>query len=165
MIPLKLTDLIFRSWYYFRLGYGTYLSFFVGFFQLIVTTYYLAIPKIPFLQEVFGHLVFFVVFTMVAIIPLSVLIGWFHMKRTQAYQTDTVIGVESNPYNYKISPGKETEIFIPYYAVVCSLLLKTLERQNLLSAEEKNELEKIRSNLNTLMQGGVVGKPKAHMNS
>lgn len=158
-----MTDLIFRSWYYFRLGYGTYLSFFVGFTTFVSTTYYLAVTKLPFLQEIFAHFTEFAIAAILVIVPLSVGIGWMHMKRTQAYSTDTAIGVESNPYNYKMSPGKETEVFIPYYAVVCSLLLKTLERQNLLSDEEKKELEKIRSNLNTLMEGGVVGRPKARV--
>ena len=75
-MKLKLGELMFRAWYYFRLGYGTYVSFFVSFVMFVSTTYYLAVSNLPFLQEVFPHFFVFVIFGISVITPLSVLIGW-----------------------------------------------------------------------------------------
>jgi len=157
---LKITDLIFRAWYYFRLGYGTYLSFFVGFATFISTTYYLAIEKISFLSDLFGRFYEFAVLAILIIIPASVGIGWLHMKRTLAYSTDIEVSVEANPYNYVIVPGKEKEIYAPLWLTIMDSLERILEKQNLLTDEEKKEIEKIRSNISVLMKGGVIGKPR-----
>ena len=157
---MKFVEFLFRTWYYFRLGYGTYLSFFVGFLTFVSTTYYLAITQIPFLQEVFAHFYAFIVFAILGIIPLSTLIGWFHMKRTLAFPTEVKVSVEANPYNYIITPGKESEIYAPAYLIQLKALQKILEREKMLSVEEKREFENTIAGLEKLLKGGVIGRPK-----
>jgi len=159
-VKLKFGDLIFRSWYYFRLGYGTYLAFIVGFVTFVASTYYLAIQNLPFLESIFTHFYVFTIVSMVLIVPLSVLIGWLHMKRTLAYPTDVAIGVEANPYNYILIPGKEAEIFVHYWLIHMTSLQKIMEKTKLLTPEEKKEFEDIRGKLETLKKGGVIGQPK-----
>jgi len=39
---MKAKNLIFRSWYYFRTGYNTYLIIPVGYVSTLITVYYLA---------------------------------------------------------------------------------------------------------------------------
>ena len=157
---MKITDLIFRAWYYFRLGYGTYLSFFVGFATFISTTYYLAIERITFLSDLFGRFYEFAVVAILIIIPTSVGIGWLHMKRTLAYSTDIEVSVEANPYNYVVVPGKEKEIYAPQLLLVLNSLQKILEKQNLLTEEEKSEFMQLRSNIGKMIEGGVIGRPR-----
>ena len=66
----------FRSWYYFRMGWSTYFAFIFAAINTLTVTYYLAIEKIPIL----------------------VLIGYAHYKRTKAFQSEVEILIESNPF-------------------------------------------------------------------
>jgi len=154
---LKFADLVFRAWYYFRIGYTQYLSFFVGFLTFVAVLW---TERLPFLQKLFPNFYLFIMLGISAIVPLSLLIGWFHMKRTPAYPTEAAIGVESNPYNYVIAPGKETEAIVPAWMLTVQALQKILEKENMMSAEEKREFETIVANFKKLLRGEVVGVPR-----
>jgi len=157
---LKLVELVFRSWYYFRLGYGTYLSFLVGFLGNIVAIYYLAVQNLPFLSLIFQRFYEFIIISIALIVPIGVLIGWFHMKRTLAYPTEAAIGVEANPYNYMIMPGKEKELFIPISLLSLRALQKILEKENMLSPQEKSEFKDLTDKIERLLRGEIIGVPR-----
>jgi hypothetical protein len=101
--PLRL---LFRAWYYFRIGYSTYLTFLLGFLTTIVTVYYLAINNISLLKFIFPSFWLFGILALVVGVPLAIFMGLFHFKRSQAYSAEVDIGVEANPYYYKVTPGK-----------------------------------------------------------
>ena len=82
------------------------------------------------------------------------------MKQTLAYSAGMAITVESNPYNYMIKPGTETEITWPMWAMMLRVSQKLLEKENLLSKEEKEELGNIRQKIERLRRGEVIGKPR-----
>ncbi|MCD6263057.1 hypothetical protein J7L60_01420 [Candidatus Bathyarchaeota archaeon] len=157
---MKLEELVFRAWYYFRNGYSTYLSFPVGFLTFISTTYYLAIKNIPFLQDIFSRFYLFAIVAVIIIFPLGVLIGWLHMKRTLAYPTQVAITVESNPYNYKIRPGKEAEINYPLWYLMLRILERLSEKEGVLTSKEKKEFEELREKIERLKRGEVIGAPR-----
>jgi len=157
---LKFEELMFRAWYYFRNGYATYLSFPVGFLTFISTTYYLAIKNVPFLQDFFPRFYLFAIVAVIVIFPLGVLIGWLHMKRTLAYPTQVAITVESNPYNYKIRPGKEAEINYPLWYLMLRTLEKLSEKEGVLTSKEKKEFEELREKIERLKRGEVIGAPR-----
>ena len=157
---MKLVELMFRAWKYFRMGYGTYLTFIVGFFTFVSTTYYLAVRSAPFLQSLFPRFHIFVIFGILVFGPIGVLLGWLHMKGTLAYPTEIAISIESNPYTYKIMPGKEAEIQRPYQELVLKMLKKILEKEGMLSDEEKKELEEVLNKIERLRKGEIVGKPR-----
>ena len=157
---LKVEELLFRSWYYFRNGYGTYLSFPVSFFTFVSTTYYLAVKNIPFLQGFFAHFYVFVVVAIMLLFPLGVLIGWFHMKRTLAYPTQMAINAESNPYNFKIMPGISSDISWPMWHLMLRTMEKLSKKENILSPEERKEFEELRVKIERLRKGEVIGVSK-----
>ena len=157
---MKFEELMFRAWYYFRNGYATYLSFPVGFLTFISTTYYLAIKNVPFLQDFFPRFYLFAIVAVIVIFPLGVLIGWLHMKRTLAYPTQVAITVESNPYNYKIRPGKEAEINYPLWYLMLRTLEKLSEKEGVLTSKEKKEFEELREKIERLKRGEVIGAPR-----
>lgn len=159
-MALKLEELVFRSWYYFRNGYSMYLSFPVTFFTFVSTTYYLAVKNMPFLQEVFTHFYVFVVVAMILLFPLGVFIGWLHMKKTLAYPTQMAINVESNPYNYKIMPGKESEITWPMWHLILRIIERMSTKENILSTEERKEFEDLKVKIERLKKGKVIGVPR-----
>ena len=88
----------FRSWYYFRMGWSTYFAFIFAAINTLTVTYYLAIEKIPFLVSVFPSFIQYVLTVSVLGIPILVLIGYAHYKRTKAFQSEVEILIESNPF-------------------------------------------------------------------
>ncbi|RLF09365.1 MAG: hypothetical protein DRJ98_08235 [Thermoprotei archaeon] len=156
---MRMMDLVFRAWYYFRIGYSTYLAFMVAFMSYITVIYKLAIQDLA-LSWVFPRFYTFIIFSLFTIVPLAVLIGWFHMKRTLAYSASVAINVESNPYNYMILPGKETEIIWPMHTLYLTALQKILEKENMLSPEEKKAFEEILTKIKRLREGQIVGVPR-----
>lgn len=77
---MKLSNFVFRMWFYFRMGYGTYLTFLLGFLTTLITVYYLAINNSPILLDIFPRFWLFAAIATVIGIPIGVLLGWFHMK-------------------------------------------------------------------------------------
>jgi len=126
--------------------------------NVLTVTYFLAIENYPVLQAIFptfGHYIAIVVGTGV---PLLVLVGYFHYKRSQAYAAEAEINIEANPYWYKIPPGWNREVVFPLYLNMINLMLKMSQNEKLTT----NEIEKmsdIQKSLSNLIDGGYVGKP------
>lgn len=152
-----------RLWFYFRMGYSTYLTFLLGYVSTLVTVYYLAIKNIPDLLNVFPHFVPFAVLATVIGGPLSITIGWVHLKRSPAYRSEIDIGVEANPYYYKLPPGFNREVFAPLYLELLVQMKRLLESQKLLNTEEKTRIEELERKLHVLIDGGLVGTPRTRM--
>ena len=81
MNSAKVYRLATGAWYYFRLGYSTYLTFLLGYASTLVTVYFLAIKNMPVLLEIFPNFELFSVIATVIGVPLSIGIGWLHLKR------------------------------------------------------------------------------------
>ncbi len=159
---MNLIRFISRMWYYFRLGYQNYLSFPLGVGETIVVFYVLLITRIPILIKVFPT---FLIFTFLFIIcgtPISVVIGWLYLKRTMLYSSETDIGVESNPYNYKTTPGWQEEVFFPMLLEQLRLLRKVAGDK--LTPTETDRLDELEKKMETLLAGGYVGNPRRAVN-
>jgi len=149
--------MIFRSWFYLRVGYGTYIAFLIGFVSNIIVIYKLAIADTS-LVSVFPHLTEFAILAVVIASPLSVIIGLYHMRRTAAFAADATVSMEANPYVYKIIPGKEREVTIPLSIMTARVLLKLAGDK--LTPEEKQELEEVLAKADKLLLGHSVGLKK-----
>lgn len=145
------------------MGYSTYITFIVGYLTTIVTVYYLAIKSIPILLAIFPSLTIFAVTGAVVGSVLSIFVGWVHMKRSPMFTAEVDIGVEANPYYYKLPPGFNREVFGPVYLEVLSQLKMLLASQNLLDIERKERIEDLERKLQILIDGGAVGKPRIEM--
>jgi len=60
-----------RVWYYFRIGYSTYLTFVLGAANTLVVVWYLAIREVPAIENFFGHFVPFAILTTLVGVPLG----------------------------------------------------------------------------------------------
>jgi hypothetical protein len=160
---LASTRWIYRSWYYFRLGYGTYLTFILGYVSTLVTVYYLAIKNMPTLLDVFPRFVPFAVLATVIGTPLAVLIGWVHLKRSKLFSSEQDIAAEANPYNYKLVPGYWREALAPLMLTQLRILKKLSEAEGLLADSDKNEIEELEKKMMILLNGGHVGSPKREL--
>ena len=60
-------------------------------------------------------------------------------------------------------PGYWKEAFTPTYLEILLLSRRLLEAQNLLTSEDKTRIEDLEKKLRTLMEGGLVGKPRSNL--
>jgi hypothetical protein len=153
-LQLNLRRIVFRLWYYFRIGYGTYLTFLLGFVSTIVTVYYLAINNIPFLKSIFPTFWLFGLLALAVGVPLAVSSGYAHFKRSQAYSAEVDIGVEANPYYYKITPGKEKDMTIPISIANIDLLLVMAKKLGVLTPQIESTFLEVRQKYVNLAKRG-----------
>jgi hypothetical protein len=151
---------LFRAWFYFRTGYNLYLAFLIGFASNIVVLYRLGVTDNKYLAPLFPSLTLFTIVGLVFAVPVGILAGLYHMKRTGAFAADASVSMESNPYIYKLVPGKEKEVFLPLWILTARALAKVLDTQKTFTSEEKRELEDLLNKANALLEGQNVGLPK-----
>ena len=137
-------SLPFRSWFYLRTGYAVYLSFILAAINVIVTVYYLAINNIEGLKVVFPNFATWAITITTIGIPLSIFIGWLHLKRSPAYSSELDVSVEANPYYYKLPPGYWRDALVPVLLETMKLNIKLLNKETLSETEigTLNELQK-----------------------
>ena len=155
---------MYRGWYYFRLGYSTYLTFILGYVSTFITVYYLAIKNIPELLNIFPRFVPFAVLGTLVGGPLSVVIGWVHLKRSGAFSSEQDIVMEANPYLYRLPPGYTKELTMPMGLIQFRIMRRLAETKGLLTDSEKAEIDELERKYLTLLQGGYLGVPRRSVN-
>lgn len=143
-------------WFYFRTGYSVYLSLVIAAINVIVTVYYLAISNIPFLASLFPEFTTWAITVTIVGVPLAVLIGWLHIKRSPAYRSEIDISVEANPYYYKLPPGYWKDALVPTMLETMKLNIKLLNKESLSEAEVAS-LKALQLKLEKLIDGGYLG--------
>ena len=88
----------FRSWFYFRMGWGTYFAFIFAATNTLTVTYYLAIERIPTLITIFPNFLQYILIISAIGVPLLIIVGYIHYKRTLAFKSEIDVTMESNPY-------------------------------------------------------------------
>ena len=120
-------NLGFRSWFYFRMGWGTYFAFIFAAINTLTVTYYLAIERVPTLITIFPNFLQYILIISAVGVPLLIIVGYVHYKRTVAFKSEIDIVLESNPYQRR-------------NVVNISLILESILRTNqLLLKLSKNE--------------------------
>jgi len=95
---MKNENVGFRSWYYFRMGWGTYFAFIFAAINTLTVTYYLAIERVPTLLSIFPNFLQYVLIISTIGVPLLIIVGYIHYKRTVAFKSEVDVIMESNPY-------------------------------------------------------------------
>ena len=149
----------FRSWYYFRTGYTQYFSFILAVANMFTITYYLAIEKNQTLEFLFPSFSSYVVVSSIIGIPLLILAGFLHMRRSRAFISEIDITNESSPYNYKLIPGIQKEVFAPLLLQLLILTRKSFSTEKL-SMDEIEQLKKLDEKLDYVAKGGMLEIPK-----
>ena len=148
----------FRAWFYFRQGWTAYYAFIMAAVNVLTVTYFLAIENYPSLQVIFPTFVHYILAAVIIGVPLLVLIGYAHYKRTQAFSAEADITAEAYPYWYKLPPGWNKEVVFPLYLSMLNIMIK-MSKNEKLSTEETDEITNIQKSLSTLIDGGYVAKP------
>ena len=134
----------FRFWFYFRSGWSSYFAFIFAAINTLVVTYYLAIERYPFLESIFPNFIQYVLIMVLVGIPLLILVGYSHWKRTPAYRSEADIWMESNPYQARMLVN--SEILLKLNFKLTELIIKQSKNEKA-SDDELAEITKLQKEL------------------
>ena len=113
----------FRSWFYFRMGWSTYFAFIFAAINTLTVTYFLAIERYPELTAIFPNFIQYVLIITIIGIPLLIVVGYVHYKRTLAYRAEVDVSVEANPYQLRniVNNAINVELALRMYEMILKL--------------------------------------------
>ena len=132
----------FRAWFYFRQGWSTYFAFIFAAINTLTVTYYLAIDNYPFLKTLFPSFEQYILIVVLIGIPLLVLVGYAHYKKTPSYRAEADVWVESNPYQARVLVN--TQFTLALNMQLTNILLKLSSKQEI-TEKEINEIKDLQS--------------------
>ena len=138
-------NLGFRGWFYFRTGWSTYFAFIVAAINTLTVTFFLAIDKYPSLSVIFPTFFHYIVIVVGIGMPILVLVGYVHFKRSKSYRAEADVLIETNPHIRRIL--QNTEVLLPSYLKLTELMLKLSENKKL-TDKELEEVSKLQKGLN-----------------
>ena len=138
----------FRGWFYFRMGWSTYFVFFLAAINTLTVTYFLAIDNYPSLKAVFPSFEQYVVLTICIGIPLLVVVGYAHYKKSMAFRSEMDVLVESNPFLRRNTVN--TDVNIRFSLKLIELILKL--SKNTISEKEFNDIKKFHTEISELIK-------------
>ena len=135
---------LFRAWFYFRNGWSLYFAFIFAAINTLTVTYYLAINEIPFLLNFFPSFLHYVTAAVLCGIPILVIIGYIHFKKSHAYRSDVTISTEANPFARRALIN--SEINLELNLMILNLLSK-LSNDEKLNPDEVNKIQEGKNKL------------------
>ena len=134
----------FRGWFYFRMGWATYFAFVFAAINTLTVTYFLAIERYPFLTTIFPTFIQYVIIVTAIGVPLLILIGYIHYKRTTAFKSETDVMVESNPYQRRNIVN--ITILVELTMKLNEMMFKMAKNEKL-TPKEIEEIEKLQNDM------------------
>jgi len=128
----------FRAWFYFRNGWTLYFAFIFAAINTLTVTYYLVIDKIPTLLIIFPSFIHYVGIVVSIGIPMLVIIGYIHYKRSPAFKSEASIGFEVNPYIRRNLINSELNLELNLK--ILTLMLKLTNQEKI----SENEMDQIK---------------------
>lgn len=133
----------FRGWFYFRQGWSTYFAFIFAAVNTMVVTYFLAIESIPTLKIIFPTFYIYLLIMASIGIPILILVGYAHQKRTASYKAEADIYYESNPH--ALRTYNDVELLLQLNLKLVNLLLEDLKNEE--DSQEKLEILELKKEI------------------
>jgi len=137
-------NVVWRGWWYFRQGWSNYFTFLMAAVNTLTITYFLAIERYPALLAIFPNFIQYVLIVASIGIPLLVLVGYAHWKRSSARKAEVDIFYEVNPYIVRVLVN--TEMVVQMNLKLNQHILKLNQGQKL-SEQEINDLSQLQEKL------------------
>jgi hypothetical protein len=90
MIYSFTSDWVRRRWLDFRNGHSIYLVFAMTFANFITIQYQLLIDQLPYLSNIFNSIWIFAIFFILAYVPVSIVLGYWHRKSQWKVEQDAL---------------------------------------------------------------------------
>ena len=137
-------NLGFRGWFYFRTGWATYFAFMVAAVNALTVTFFLAIEKYPLLSVIFPTFFHYIVIVVSIGVPVLVIVGYVHYKRSKSFRAEADILIETSPHIRRIL--QNTEVLLPSYLKLTELMVQLSENKKL-TDKELQEVSKLQNQL------------------
>ena len=119
------------------MGWSTYFVFILAAINTLTVTYFLAIDNYPTLKSIFPSFEQYALLMISVGIPVLILVGYAHFKKTVAYKSEMDIMIESNPYIARNTVNADLSLKLNLKLI--SLLLRMSKGEKI----EKNEIDEI----------------------
>ena len=129
-------NLGFRGWFYFRTGWATYFAFIVAAVNALTVTFFLAIEEYPLLSVIFPTFFHYVVFVVGIGVPVLILVGYIHYKKSKSFRAEQDVLIETSPHFRRIL--QNTEVLLSSYLKLTELMIKLSENKKLTDKELKD---------------------------
>ncbi len=146
-------NLGFRGWFYFRMGWATYFAFIVAAINALTVTFFLAIENYPSLSVIFPTFFHYIVIVVGIGVPILVLVGYVHFKKSKSFRAEADVLIETNPHIRRIL--QNTEVLLPSYLKLTEIIVKLSENKKL-TDEELKEVSKLQNQLSNHIDKRVV---------
>ena len=146
-------NLGFRGWFYFRQGWSVYFAFIFAAVNTLTVTYFLAIDNYPFLKDVFPSFIHYIAVIVLIGIPLLVLVGYAHYKRTASFKAEADIHIEANPHMRRILIN--TEIMLSMSLQLSELSMRLMNSEKL-TGNEMDRLKQLQKEFQKQIDNRVV---------
>jgi len=129
------------------MGWSTYFAFIFAAINTLTVTYFLAIERYPELSVIFPSFPQYVLIITIIGIPVLILVGYVHYKRTLAFRSEVDVVLESNPYQLRnvVNNTINVKLTLKMY----EMILKLSQNQKL-TENEIEELTKLHKEIQDL---------------
>ena len=105
------------------MGWSPYFAFIFAAINTLTVTYFLAIERYPELTAIFPNFIQYVLIITIIGIPILVIVGYVHYKRTLAYRAEVDVSIESNPYQLRnvVNNAINVELALRMYEMILKL--------------------------------------------
>jgi len=146
---MRRTSKFFRYWFYFRIGWSQYFAFIFAAVNTLTVTYFLAIESYPILNVIFPTFFHYIVIMISIGIPMLLLIGYAHFKRTEGFKAEADVSMESNPHMKRILENSEKMLELHFKTN--EFLVKVSGKENL-TEKDLEEIKNIQEELREYMK-------------
>jgi len=126
------------------MGWSTYFAFILAALNTLTVTYYLAIDNYPILKQIFPSFELYIIILVSLGVPLLILVGYVHYKRTAARKAEVDISYETDAY--KARTLVNTEISMQLNLKLITLIMK-LSKNEKIPDESYEEIKKLHAEL------------------
>ncbi len=137
-----------RIWYYFRIGYSTYITMFISFFGSTSALYYLAIKSTK-LTSIFPDYNLFLIISVVVGVPLAILVGRYHFK-SNIYKAEQEVAAESTPFKDKLPEGYLKETVVPAIYEILNLCSNIADGK--MAEQDKERIRRLQLKIEELLK-------------
>lgn len=120
-----------------------YFAFIMGAVNTLTVTYYLAIEKVPFLNIIFPSFTAYVAFAGIIGVPLLILAGYIHYKRSGAHHAEVEVSMETDPFRTRFLVNSELILMLQLKLIPIMIKISNNEKISDEEIKNLNELQKI----------------------
>ncbi len=146
---MRRTSKFFRYWFYFRIGWSQYFAFIFAAVNTLTVTYFLAIESYPILNVIFPTFFHYIAIMISIGVPMLLLIGYAHFKRTEGFKAEADVSMESNPHMKRILENSEKMLELHFKTN--EFLVKVSRKENL-TEKDMEEIKNIQEELREYMK-------------